>query len=80
MELLERGGNLDCYESPFRLVQLLRDLLDIQSEATVLIGREMTKIHEEYLFGSVAEVLQQLEERERIKGEFTVLVSPAKKG
>ena len=79
-ELLERGENVVCYESPFRIVQLLRDLLDIQSEATVLIGREMTKIHEEYLFGSVAEVLQQLEERERIKGEFTVLVSPAKKG
>ncbi|TVQ35771.1 MAG: 16S rRNA (cytidine(1402)-2'-O)-methyltransferase [Spirochaetaceae bacterium] len=79
-ELLSRGEIVVCYESPHRIVQLLRDLLDIESEATVLIGREMTKLHEEYLFGSVAAVLEQLSGRASIKGEITLLVSPAKKG
>ncbi|TVR32561.1 MAG: 16S rRNA (cytidine(1402)-2'-O)-methyltransferase [Spirochaetaceae bacterium] len=79
-ELLERGEIAVFYESPHRIVQLLQDVLDIQSEATVLVGREMTKLHEEYLFGPVAEVLEQLGGRAAIKGECTVLVSPAKKG
>lgn len=79
-ELLERGEIAVFYESPHRIVQLLQDVLDIQSEATVLVGREMTKLHEEYLFGPVAEVLEQLGNRAAIKGECTVLVSPAKKG
>ena len=79
-ELLNRGEIAVFYESPHRIVQLLQDVLDIQSDATVLVGREMTKLHEEYLFGPVAEVLEQMGGRAAIKGECTVLVSPAKKG
>ncbi len=79
-ELVERGEIAVFYESPFRIVQLLQDLLDIDSTATVLVGREMTKMHEEYLYGPVSEVLQQLAGRAAIKGEITVLVSPTKKG
>jgi 16S rRNA (cytidine1402-2'-O)-methyltransferase len=79
-ELVERQEIAVFYESPFRIVQLLQDLHDIQSTATVLVAREMTKLHEEYLFGPVADVLSQLIGRQNIKGEITVLVSPAKKG
>ena len=79
-ELVERGEIAVFYESPFRIVQLLQDLFDIDSTATVLVGREMTKMHEEYLYGPVVEVLQQLSGRAAIKGEITVLVLPTKKG
>lgn len=79
-ELVERQEIAVFYESPYRIVQLLKDLHDIQSNATVLVAREMTKLHEEYLFGPVAEVMERLAGRQSIKGEITVLVSPAKKG
>lgn len=79
-ELVDRGEIAVFYESPFRIVQLLQDLLDIDGTATVLVGREMTKLHEEYLYGPVTEVHQQLSRRTAIKGEITVLVSPTKKG
>ena len=79
-ELLSRREILVFYESPHRIVQLLQDLHDIESDATVLVGREMTKLHEEYLFGRVGEVVAQLAEKAVVKGECTVLVSPVKKG
>lgn len=79
-ELLARGETLVFYESPHRIVQLLQDLHDIKSDATVLVGREMTKLHEEYLYGQVGEVIERLAGRASVKGECTVLVSPAKKG
>jgi 16S rRNA (cytidine1402-2'-O)-methyltransferase len=41
----------------------------------VVIGRELTKLHEEFLRGGVAEVCAQLAERERVRGEMVVLVA-----
>ncbi|MGP1455405.1 MAG: 16S rRNA (cytidine(1402)-2'-O)-methyltransferase [Treponema sp.] len=63
------------YESPFRILKLLQDIFDIDKGRTVVVGRELTKVHEELLAGSVVEVLQRLQERQTIKGEFSVFVS-----
>jgi 16S rRNA (cytidine1402-2'-O)-methyltransferase len=78
-ELLERQEAVIIYESPFRIIKLLTDIADLFPEREILVGREMTKIHEEFLEGPVNEVLELLNGRENVKGEFSVLVSGKKK-
>lgn len=73
------GEHFLVYESPFRIIKLLEDIADTMPERVVFIGREMTKSHEEYLSGPVESVLGELQKREKILGEFSVLVSGKKK-
>jgi 16S rRNA (cytidine1402-2'-O)-methyltransferase len=77
-ELLETEAAFVLYESPFRILKLLEDLADLDNERYICVGREMTKLHEEYLRGSVAEVLLVLEEKTKQIGEFSVFVSGKK--
>ncbi|MDR2659245.1 MAG: 16S rRNA (cytidine(1402)-2'-O)-methyltransferase [Spirochaetaceae bacterium] len=77
-ELLDGGAAFVLYESPFRILKLLTDLSEFDGERYICIGREMTKIHEEYLRGSVMDVLRELEKRPEQKGEFSLLVSGRK--
>lgn len=72
-ELLEQGENCIVYESPFRIVKLLKDARDLDPSRSVVIGRELTKAHEEILTGTVQEVLDELEQRTTIKGEIAVM-------
>jgi 16S rRNA (cytidine1402-2'-O)-methyltransferase len=46
-ELLLTGSAFVLYESPFRIVKLLNDIADIDSDRRVVVGRELTKLHEE---------------------------------
>jgi 16S rRNA (cytidine1402-2'-O)-methyltransferase len=73
-ELLEMDAAFVLYESPFRIVKLMADLAELDGGRYVCVGREMTKLHEEYLRGSAAEILAELETRSEQKGEFSVLV------
>jgi 16S rRNA (cytidine1402-2'-O)-methyltransferase len=73
-ELLELDAAFVLYESPFRIVKLMADLAELDGGRYVCVGREMTKLHEEYLRGSAAEVLAELETRSEHRGEFSVLV------
>jgi 16S rRNA (cytidine1402-2'-O)-methyltransferase len=74
-ELLDTGAAFVLYESPYRILKLLEDLADLNTERYVCVGREMTKAHEEYLRGSAAEVLSVLREKSSQIGEFSVFVS-----
>jgi 16S rRNA (cytidine1402-2'-O)-methyltransferase len=77
-ELLDSGCGFVLYESPFRVLKLLEDLADLNKERYICIGREMTKIHEEYLRGSAGEIHLTFIEKDtknEIKGEFSVYVS-----
>jgi 16S rRNA (cytidine1402-2'-O)-methyltransferase len=78
-ELLDRKETFVLYESPHRLLKLLADLADLDPERPVLLGRELTKIHEELLEGTASEVLATMTLRQSIKGELVLLVSPPKK-
>jgi 16S rRNA (cytidine1402-2'-O)-methyltransferase len=78
-ELMGREDAFVMYESPHRIVKLLGDIADIDSERYVCVGREMTKIYEEFVTGSAKSVLDDFAARQSIKGEFAVLVSPGKK-
>jgi 16S rRNA (cytidine1402-2'-O)-methyltransferase len=78
-ELIETGYAFVLYESPFRIVKLLTDLADINGERRVVVGRELTKLHEEIVDGSAADIRDDFSARESIKGEFAVFVSGTKR-
>jgi len=79
-ELLDRNEAFVLYESPFRIAKLLEDLQSLAPDRLILLGREMTKIYEEFLEGTPGELLGELNDRNKIQGEFTLLVSTKKKG
>ncbi len=70
---------LIIFESPLRLKAMLEDARAILGEREILLGREMTKIHEEFLSGPVGSVIAALADR-AIMGEVTLLVSGAEAG
>jgi 16S rRNA (cytidine1402-2'-O)-methyltransferase len=74
-ELLAMKAGIVLYESPFRIFKLLEDIAEIDNARYVCLGREMTKIHEEYLRGTVAEVLAVLSSGKGAVGEFSVFIS-----
>ncbi|MDR1249354.1 MAG: 16S rRNA (cytidine(1402)-2'-O)-methyltransferase [Treponema sp.] len=74
-ELLDLEAAFVLYESPHRILKLFEDLADLGNERYVCVGREMTKAHEEYLRGSVTEILLVLQKKSSQIGEFSVFVS-----
>ncbi len=70
------------YEAPHRVLSTLADLESVWGPALrVAVARELTKIHEEFLRGTVAEVRRELAGRDRIRGEITLLIeAPAQGG
>jgi len=63
------------YEAPHRVKEALEDIVEILGgQRHVVIAREVTKIHEEFLRGHAAEVLETLKARGDIKGEITLLI------
>jgi len=73
--LLERGEGFVVFESPHRILKLLQDIDDLAPERSCLIGREMTKVHEEFLQGKAKKLLTELEGRTKIRGEFSLFVA-----
>jgi len=66
------------YEAPHRIVETLTDVVEVLGDARhVVIAREVTKLHEEFLRGRAAEVLENLKGREAVKGEITLLIGKA---
>lgn len=66
------------YEAPHRLLATLEEIVKVLGpERPVVVAREVTKLHEEFLRGSAAELLAQLEQRGDIKGEITLLIGKA---
>ena len=63
------------YEAPHRVMEALEDVVEILGpDRPVVVAREVTKIHEEFLRGCAAELLENLKAREAIKGEITLLI------
>ncbi len=77
-ELLATGNAIVLYESPFRIVKLLTDIADIDCNRRVVVGRELTKLHEEIIEGSAADMRDDFSARTSIKGEFAVFISGSK--
>jgi 16S rRNA (cytidine1402-2'-O)-methyltransferase len=63
------------YEAPHRVVESLEDVVEVLGAGrAVVIAREVTKLHEEFLRGRAGEVLENLKSRATVKGEITLLI------
>jgi 16S rRNA (cytidine1402-2'-O)-methyltransferase len=63
------------YEAPHRILETLADVEKVWgSKCRVVVAREVTKLHEEFLRGTVDDVRRELAGRERVRGEITLLV------
>ena len=67
------------YESPHRILGMLEDADSVLGGRRALLGRELTKIHEEVIAGTLGDLRGRLAAR-TIRGEFTVIVEPAAPG
>jgi 16S rRNA (cytidine1402-2'-O)-methyltransferase len=72
-DLKESNVTLVFYEAPHRAVEMLSDLRKILSDPPVVLARELTKVHEEFVRGTASEILERLRKRPP-KGEVTVVV------
>lgn len=75
MELMNCNSAVALYESPYRVLKLLKDIADIDGNRYIVVGRELTKIHESVITGRASEVLEMFSLMEDIKGEFSLLIS-----
>jgi 16S rRNA (cytidine1402-2'-O)-methyltransferase len=64
------------YESPYRIIKLLEQILSILGNREVSVSREMTKLHEETVRGPVSEVLMTIKSKTP-RGEYTVVMRGA---
>jgi 16S rRNA (cytidine1402-2'-O)-methyltransferase len=66
------------YEAPHRLLGTLEDVVDVLgANRRVVVAREVTKIYEEFLRATAAEVLENFKKRDEVRGEITLLVGRA---
>jgi 16S rRNA (cytidine1402-2'-O)-methyltransferase len=69
------------YEAPHRVKEAVEDVVELLGlERHIVIAREVTKIHEEFLRGRASDVLETLKARGEIKGEITLLIGKAEEG
>lgn len=74
-EAKQIAATLICYDSPERIIKTLGFIKKSFPTATIVIARELTKIHEEYLTGTASNLLYSLNNRPAIKGEITLIIS-----
>jgi 16S rRNA (cytidine1402-2'-O)-methyltransferase len=68
------------YESPHKIVKTLRRLIEfLGADRAACLARELTKLHEEFIRGSLEEICTDLESRSKIKGEITLVIEGKKK-
>jgi 16S rRNA (cytidine1402-2'-O)-methyltransferase len=68
-------GTLLLYEAPHRLEDSLRDIREVLGERQIIVARELTKIYEEFIRGSVSEVMASVSQG-KVRGEVVILVAP----
>jgi 16S rRNA (cytidine1402-2'-O)-methyltransferase len=75
--LASQEATLILYEAPHRILDTLESIEQVLGPRPVVVARELTKVHEEFLRGSAREVREVLARRDAIKGEITLLVGKA---
>ena len=69
-------GALIFYESPHRIVATLEAVVEVFPQREVAVCRELTKLHEEVLRGSAAQLTEKLRARGEVKGEIALVIAP----
>jgi len=82
LEKLRQSSQTEVfYEAPHRILESVEDVVAVLgAHRPIVVARELTKIHEEFLRGTAAEILQILKDRGETKGEITLLIAPAGSG
>jgi 16S rRNA (cytidine1402-2'-O)-methyltransferase len=68
-------GTLVLYEAPHRLQETLLDIREVLGERQVVVARELSKIYEEFIRGTVTEVIAAVA-RAAVRGEIVILIAP----
>ncbi len=71
--LKDEPRTLIFYESPYRIISLLNAILTLLGDREIVIARELTKLHEETIKGSVSQVLNDLKTK-KFRGEASIVV------
>ena len=74
-ELAAEKATLVFYEAPHRLLRALQDALSVLGDRQAVVARELTKTHEEFIRGTLAEINADLAARESVKGEIVLLIA-----
>ncbi len=77
-ELAAYKVTIVIFEGPHRVLKTLRDLRDTLGDRKAAIGRELTKVHEEFIRGNLSVLIANFSER-KPKGEFVILIEGNKK-
>jgi 16S rRNA (cytidine1402-2'-O)-methyltransferase len=75
--IAEEQATVIFYEAPHRILETLEAVEQALGERPVVVARELTKIHEEFLRGTASEIRAQLAARDSVKGEITLLIGKA---
>jgi len=75
--LKDEPATLVFYEAPHRILEMLSDIEEMLGDRSIVLARELTKLHEEFHRGTAAELRRS---RLPLKGEFTVVVGKARQG
>ena len=67
------------YESPHRFIKTLKAIYDILGNRRIVVGRELTKLHEEIARGKAQEIISAFENK-KIKGEITIIIDGVDSG
>ena len=76
-QLAGEEATLVFYEAPHRVLETLEAIEQVLGPRPVVVARELTKVHEEFVRGTAAEVRSRLAARETVKGEITLLIGKA---
>lgn len=74
-EISAETKTLIFYEAPHKLISTLNEMQNILGDRTICLARELTKIHEEFLRGTISELLEKIGEP---KGEYVIIVEGSK--
>jgi 16S rRNA (cytidine1402-2'-O)-methyltransferase len=73
-EIAEHTGTVIAYESPHRILEALEVMAEVLKDRAIVLARELTKVYEEFIRGSAAEVRTRLIESNSVRGEMTLLI------
>ena len=79
-ELRPIQATLIFYEAPHRIARALRDAVDILGNRQAVVARELTKLHEEFVRGSLNELAEHFSESNKARGEIVLLIAGLQSG
>ncbi len=73
-EIAAVPATLVCFEAPHRLLAALEDMVEVLGPRQACVARELTKIHEEWVRGTLPTILTEFRSRPHIRGEITLVI------